>query len=139
MTNSSALSHKLVIGPNQAIPRVRDRPIIGSLWRLARDQFDALLAFQREQGDLFELDLGVLRLILVCHPQLAHEVLVQHNRVFGRGGMFYEPVQALVGEGLPASEGEAWRRQRRMMQPHFHNTVIAKLTERMQALAAASS
>ena len=68
---------------------------------------------------------------MLCHPQLAQQVLVDHASVFVRGGMFYEPVRMLVGEGLPAAEGLAWRRQRRMMQRHFHNSVVARLTEQI--------
>jgi cytochrome P450 len=37
----------------------------------------------------------------------------------------------LIGNGLFASEGEFWRRQRRMMQPAFHRKEIAKLADVM--------
>lgn len=106
-------------------------PLLGALPRLIRGQSRALLDFRREGGDQFELDLGILRARILCHPELAEELLVHKARNFERGGLFYEPVRGLVGDGLPASEGELWRRQRRLMQPHFHNSAIAKLEQRV--------
>jgi enediyne biosynthesis protein E7 len=40
-------------------------------------------------------------------------------------------VKILLGNGLMTSEGDFWRRQRRMMQPDFHRRVIARFARQI--------
>jgi cytochrome P450 len=52
-------------------------------------------------------------------------------RNYRKGGPFWDSVRGLMGNGLPVSEGDFWRRQRRMMQPHFHHERLATMADRM--------
>jgi len=50
-------------------------------------------------------------------------VLLSNHRNYTKGeGM--DRVKILLGNGIMTSEGDFWRRQRRMMQPSFHRRVI---------------
>ena len=89
-----------------ARPRARGVPVLGALPRVARGQFEALREIHAESGELFDLDLGLMQVTMACHPDLAEEVLIQQHAVFERGGKLYEPISALIGQGLPATEGE---------------------------------
>src|ERR1700722_11405715 len=55
-------------------------------------------------------------------PHIKRGFLCQPSEFTTREGM--DRVKVLVGNGIMTSEGDFWRRQRRMMQPSFHRRVI---------------
>ena len=60
---------------------------------------------------------------VVNHPDDIKRVLLSNHRNYTKGeGM--DRVKILLGNGIMTSEGDFWRRQRRMMQPAFHRRVI---------------
>ena len=64
---------------------------------------------------------------LLNHPDYVRHVLVDNNRNYSKTTSSNLLFNKVVGEGLLTSEGETWRKQRRMMQPAFHHTRIEKL------------
>jgi len=69
---------------------------------------------------------------VVTHPEYARHVLVNNQRNYTKG-VGIDRVKILLGNGIMVSEGDYWRRQRRMIQPSFHRQVIAGLSDRMKA------
>ena len=68
---------------------------------------------------------------VINHPDDIKHVLLSNHRNFTKGqGM--DRVKILLGNGIMTSEGDFWRRQRRMMQPDFHRRVIARFGELIQ-------
>jgi cytochrome P450 len=60
---------------------------------------------------------------VINHPSDIKRVLLSNHRNYTKGeGM--DRVKILLGNGIMTSEGDFWRRQRRMMQPCFHRRVI---------------
>lgn len=57
--------------------------------------------------------------------------VLQTNRNNYIKGVGTERVRVLLGNGLMASEGELWARQRRLVQPSFHSQVIRSFTALM--------
>jgi cytochrome P450 len=78
-----------------------------------------------EFGDIYRVfapGRGVYNYV-VNHPDDIKRVLLSNHRNYTKGeGM--DRVKILLGNGLMTSEGDFWRRQRRMMQPSFHRRVI---------------
>lgn len=60
---------------------------------------------------------------VIHHPDDIRHVLVGNHRNYTKG-VGIDRVRLLLGDGIMTSEGEFWRRQRRMMQPAFHRRVI---------------
>ena len=60
-----------------------------------------------------------IALVLLDDPAHIRYVLRTNNRNYLKSDQ-YELVKQVVGEGLIASEGDFWRRQRRLVQPAFH-------------------
>jgi len=52
-------------------------------------------------------------------------VLVTNHRNYTKG-IALARVRILLGDGIMTSEGDLWKRQRRMMQPLFHRRVVAE-------------
>src|SRR6202453_435217 len=64
---------------------------------------------------------------VINHPDDIKQVLLSNHRNYTKGqGM--DRVKILLGNGIMTSEGDFWRRQRRMMQPDFHRRVIARFS-----------
>jgi cytochrome P450 len=60
---------------------------------------------------------------VINHPDDIKRVLLSNHRNYTKGGGM-DRVKILLGNGIMTSEGDFWRRQRRMMQPSFHRRVI---------------
>jgi enediyne biosynthesis protein E7 len=78
-----------------------------------------------EFGDIYRVfapSRGVYNYV-INHPDDIKRVLLSNHRNYTKGeGM--DRVKILLGNGIMTSEGDFWRRQRRMMQPSFHRRVI---------------
>ncbi len=111
-------------------PRMRGLPIIGNLAAYARDPLGFLLRAQRTRGDIVELKFLSQSSILVSHPDDIESILVTHNKNFIKD-RYLQDLQRLLGQGLLTSEGDFWRRQRRLAQPAFHRERIAAYAKQM--------
>ncbi|MDC0721443.1 cytochrome P450 [Nannocystis bainbridge] len=60
----------------------------------------------------------------VADPELIDEVLVGRSKLFIKD-RFTRELSLVVGNGLLVSDGDFWRRQRRLAQPAFHRERIA--------------
>src|SRR6267142_2497638 len=90
-------------------------------------------------GDVCGLRIGNFRSLVVFHPDLIEEVLVNKARLYHKGRIL-QANKFLFGEGLLTSEGDFWLRQRRLAQPAFHRerinayaAIMAEYTEQMLA------
>jgi cytochrome P450 len=76
-------------------------------------------------GDVYRIfapSRGVYNYV-INHPRDVKRVLLANHRNYTKGeGM--DRVKILLGNGIMTSEGDFWRRQRRMMQPCFHRRVL---------------
>jgi len=106
-------------------PGPRGHFLIGNLPLLAGDGLATLENWAREYGDIFFYRAVGLRVCYPTHPDYIEDVLVTRNHNFVKGvGMRMNP--RFFGQGLLTSEGELWRRQRRLMQPAFHRRQIGR-------------
>lgn len=117
--------------PASLPPATAGWPLIGVLPALISKQIDFLPAAQQRYGDIYTLDLGMTKAIVLNHPDHAQHVFRDHVRNYAKGGKFWEIIRELLGNGLVVSEGAFWLRQRRMLQPQFHRQRLAALTNLM--------
>jgi cytochrome P450 len=81
---------------------------------------------RREHGDCFRFAVGGMRMVAMCHPDMLEHVLVRRARTYVKGRA-YDTFRWMVGEGLVTAEGEAWRQQRRLVQPIFLEGEVRRL------------
>ncbi len=71
--------------------------------------------------------------LVILNAEDIRRVLLTHRANYVKG-IGIERVRVLLGNGLMASEGELWSRQRRLVQPSFHSQVIRSFTALMLRL-----
>ena len=113
------------------LPQAKSLPLLGSLPFFLRDPFHYLAESRKKYGEIYEFGLGPSKVVFLNHPRHGQHVLRDNGRNYSKGDKMWDALRELLGNGLVVSEGDFWRRQRRMMQPHFHRRRLAVLAERM--------
>lgn len=119
--------------PNAGItPGPKPAPILGNILDMRQGEvFETLLEFHKSYGDIVQLELPKNNFVYsIANPESIQHVMQMNNQNYTKGDRI-RIATPLIGNGLFASEGEFWRRQRRMMQPAFHRKQIALLAEEM--------
>jgi cytochrome P450 len=99
--------------------------VLGSLREVQRDPLGLLRDGFRDHGDVVRLRFGTTRALLLAHPEHIGRVLHDNHRNYDKHNVDYAVLRRLLGNGLLTSDGEFWRRQRRLMAPMFHRQRVA--------------
>ncbi len=100
------------------VPGPPGRLGLRNLARFTRDQLAMLRDVAQTYGDVARVELLGQAYYLVSHPDDVEAVLVKHARVMLRDRHSVVLERAL-GKGLLTSDGETWKRQRRLMAQAF--------------------
>ena len=93
---------------------------LASLGGIARHGFlETTGRLWRAHGDTFRLRLGVGDMLFAVHPDSVKEVQLTRRRSFDKRASYDGVRRYLTGDGLVASTGELWKRQRKLMAPFF--------------------
>lgn len=109
-------------------PGPRYRTPLAFLCDFRRDPIRFLYDAFRGYGDLVRFrfapgEWGPFCSYLVCRPEHVKHVLLDNYKNYWKG-IAVGRLKIVTGEGLFLSEGEFWRRQRRLAQPAFHHQRI---------------
>lgn len=113
-----------------ALPGPKGGFLIGSLNDFNRDTLKFLLD-QRQYGDLTSFSFGPFPIILVNHPDGVHDVLVTNADRYYKARITKQIMAPIIGLGLFTSDGDFWKRQRRLVQPTFHSKRIGAYADVM--------
>jgi len=118
LSNTSQASEDHRLPPTIAGANVRE---------MVRDPLQFFRNIASQYGDIVCYRPAPEPAYLLTHPDYIRHVLVDKNRNYSKDTRSNQIFGKVVGKGLNTSEGETWRKQRRMMQPAFHHTRIEKL------------
>src|ERR1019366_9056198 len=108
----------LQLMPLAAIARAPGAPLSGSLLGSFRDPLGFFRSTAR-LGSVVDLHFPGSRSFQLSDPADIEDVAVTANKSLVKDGTLRD-LRRVVGQGLLTSEGEFWRRQRRLAQPAFH-------------------
>jgi len=106
------------------LPGPKGLPFVGVAFRLLRDPLEVMQSAAREYGDIVRIPVVGGSRILLNHPDYIQQVLIFQQNKFHKSKLSKEATERLLGQGLLISEGDFWRRQRRLAQPAFHRQRI---------------
>ena len=97
------------------------------------DALATLTAAFRQFGNAFRIfsPTANSHICVFSHPDHVRHVFVDNNSNYTKG-IGIDRVRILLGNGIMASEGDFWRRQRKMIQPAFHRDMIANMVTAMR-------
>ncbi|WP_137291196.1 cytochrome P450 [Natronorubrum halophilum] len=117
-------------------PRRRGLPLIGSTLSIARDPL-GYLESASEYGDVVAYEAFGTEFALVFDPDAVESVLVSRSDQFRKGEFETNFGDLIAPGGIAFTEGEQWRRQRRLLQSSFTPDRIRSFAGKMATEAAA--
>jgi cytochrome P450 len=101
-------------------PYLAGLPVLGNYLRYKRERLDYLLELRARHGDVVKFRLGSFDLVLAAHPEAVKRVMHTHVADYPKAGNLAE----VFGNGVLTTNGESWRRQRKLIQPVFSHRFI---------------
>lgn len=136
MTTKKAESFPATPRPRARLaPGPKGNLILGVMPEFSRDTL-GFIKRCRDFGDVVSMRFLYLRSYFLYHPRDIEYVVATNAKNFIKSRNQRSPLfQRLVGNGLITSEGEVWKRQRRLAQPAFHRHRINAYAETMASFA----
>lgn len=117
----------------EGLPGPRGLPYFGSYFDVVSDRLGLFTDGRDQFGDLVRYKFGPFRFVVLHDPDAIHHVLVKHHARYVKSRS-YDGLRLVMGNGLVTSEGDFWKRQRKLSQPAFHRKRLATLASTMSRL-----
>lgn len=116
--------------PTMRAPGPKGLPWFGSVFPAWSDPLGLFLKARARYGDVVRFRFGPFQYYLVNDPNVVKHVLVDNPKAYTKSRN-YLGLKVVLGEGLLTSEGDHWRRQRKLAQPAFHRDKLAGFADQM--------
>ncbi|MFE4535236.1 cytochrome P450 [Streptomyces scopuliridis] len=124
-----SLSH--VPGTGRPVPEAE--PGLVQRWRSGGGELVELLSqVRRRSGGIAAFRLGPAPTVLVTDPQAVQHVLARHPERYVKRS---HRARLLIGDGVLAATGAAWKRQRRLLQSQFTGPGMRRYEQRITEAA----
>jgi cytochrome P450 len=106
-------------------------PIANHAFKFKGDMHHFLEENCKTMGPIFSFKLFSKTYYVLNHPDFIKHVLVDNVKNYSRKKS-YAILAELLGQGLITTEGEKWRKRRRMAQPAFYKEKLEVLLQQME-------
>ncbi len=103
---------------------------LGNMLQLRKERINFFINQQKILGDIYQVKIPTRKVVVLTDPEWIKYVLVDNNKNYGKS-FAYDSIKLFLGNGLLTSEGEFWKRQRRLAQPAFHKEKLALMFQNM--------
>ncbi len=104
--------------------------LLGNLLQLRSERIHFFIRQQKEVGSIYRVKVPTRSVMVLTDPEWIKYVLVDNNKNYTKS-FAYDSIRIFLGNGLLTSEGEYWKRQRRLAQPAFHKEKLALMFRNM--------
>lgn len=84
----------------------------------------------RQYGDVVRFKAGPVEIHLFVRPDHVRQILVQNADNYPKGAS-HDKLRVALGNGILTSEGDFWKRQRKLMQPTYTPRAVGKFADIM--------
>ena len=112
------------------IPLDRGHPITGHLKEFINDRFTMQMRMMKQMGPIYSFNVGRYHVTYLSKPEYIRHILQENYKNYKKN-VFYDELKIILGQGLVTSEGDFWRKQRKMIQPAFHHKQIEHFSQLM--------
>lgn len=112
------------------IPSPEGQFLLGNLREFQADTLGFLKKLDA-YGDLVRFQFGPFPVYYTRKPEYIHQVLVTDARSFQKSQATKKALRQVVGNGIFTSDGDFWKRQRKLVQPAFHSQRIGAYADVM--------
>jgi len=109
--------------------------VLGVVFEVRGDPLGMMQRYARQYGDIVRFHVMMQERILLNHPDFIEQVLVVQQNKFHKSELTRRITGRMLGQGLLISEGDFWRRQRRLAQPAFHRSRVNGYAATMAQIA----
>ncbi len=106
-------------------PGTRGHFLLGSIPKFRADPINYEFELARTYGEVAAIRFANRRAYLITGPEPIREVLVEKAAEFRKAPIYKLLLSRFLGDGLLTSDGDFWKRQRKLSQPAFHHQRIA--------------
>ncbi|PQB05151.1 cytochrome P450 [Aureitalea marina] len=86
--------------------------------------------FFSEYGDTFSVKIGKKKYVLLSRDkEVVKHILQKNQKNYKKSKIQTDFLSKYLGNGLLTSQGECWRRQRRLIQPAFHKSKMVQIVK----------
>lgn len=111
-------------------------PFFGELLSFAKDPLGYLVEVQSRGNRLSYQKAMGQHFFILFEPEDIEHVLVKNSKNYQKN-KFLKAWDSFFGQGLLTSDGDTWKRDRKMIQPLFHREKITIYTQFMEAVSRA--
>ncbi|MFI6442233.1 cytochrome P450 [Streptomyces sp. NPDC050759] len=120
------------MAPPRTLPTIRPGDGSGGTLAFKRDQLAFLTRGLERHGDIFRFRPLGIPMVLVNHPDYIRHILVDEAERYDKNASLFKVVRPVLRNGLIANADTShWRRQRRMMAPHFTPRAVSAFVQGM--------
>jgi cytochrome P450 len=102
--------------------------------RLQTDRLGTMGEWRARYGDFFVMQFGRMSQYMTSRPEAIHQITVTEAASFHKNVDYKDEKRGLarfLGNGLVTSDGEFWKRQRKLVAPAFHTNRITNYAQTM--------
>ena len=102
----------------------------GNVYYLLKDPIPYFQESAAQFNGIYTLTSRLINLVVITEPEYVKHVMQDNNKNYIKW-FKNDVLELILGRGLLTSEGDFWRKQRRLAQPAFHKERLAKMVDTM--------
>lgn len=126
--SSNSVSHRTAL---KEPPIYKSGRLMGHFHTMRESLLKLFVNTHENMGEIARVRLGPKYVYFTKNPEHIAEILTKQSSRFAKQTRGYEKLRLFLGEGLVTSEGDFWKKQRRIAQPAFHRERIAGFVDTM--------
>ncbi len=114
-----------------AVPGPKGHPIFGHIREYRQDSLSYEKFLAKTYGDIVHIRFANRDSYLINNPEDIRKVLVEESDKYYKAPIYRIILSRFLGNGLLTSDGDFWKRQRKLAQPAFHSKRIQAYADTM--------